>query len=170
MAYSVYLKKGEERRLLAGHSWVYANEAAKIEGDGGNGSLASVYAHDGRFIGKGYINHLSKILVRIFLRGEGEDDGAFYRRKITEANALRERLVGGDCYRIVYGEADGLPALIADRYGDCIVLECLSLGVDRRRERIAGYFALHLFGTFTRTAASLCSPPRPLHARSLRSL
>ena len=141
MAYSVYLKKGEERRLLAGHSWVYANEAAKMEGDGGNGSLASVYAHDGRFIGKGYINHLSKILVRIFLRGEGEDDDAFYCKKIAEANALRERLVGGDNYRMVFGEADGLPALIADRYGDCIVLECLSLGVDKRKERIAGCFA-----------------------------
>ena len=141
MAYSVYLKKGEERRLLAGHSWVYANEAAKIEGDGGNGSLASVYAHDGRFIGKGYINHLSKILVRIFLRGEGEDDDAFYCKKIAEANALRERLIGGDNYRMVFGEADGLPALIADRYGDCIVLECLSLGVDKRKERIAGCFA-----------------------------
>ena len=141
MAYSVYLKKGEEKRLLGGHSWVYANEAAKIEGDGGNGSLASVYAHDGRFIGKGYINHLSKILVRIFLRGEGEDDDAFYCQKIAEANALREKLIGGDNYRMVFGEADGLPALIADRYGDCIVLECLSLGVDKRKERIAACFA-----------------------------
>lgn len=109
MAYSVYLKKGEERRLLAGHSWVYANEAAKIEGDGGNGSLASVYAHDGRFIGKGYINHLSKILVRIFLRGEGEDDDAFYCKKIAEANALRERLVGGDNYRMVSARRTGCP-------------------------------------------------------------
>ena len=140
MAYSVYLKKGEEKRLLAGHSWVYANEAAKIEGDGGNGSLAAVYAHDGRFIGRGYINHLSKILVRIFLRGEGEDDDAFYCKKIAEADALRRRLLGGDNYRMVFGEADGLPALIADRYGDCIVLECLSLGVDKRKERIAGCF------------------------------
>ena len=140
MAYSVYLKKGEEKRLLAGHSWVYANEVAKIEGDGGNGSLAAVYAQDGRFIGKGYINHLSKILVRIFLRGEGEDDDAFYCRKISEANALRERLLCTDNYRMVFGEADGLPALIADRYGDCIVLECLSFGIDKRKERIANCF------------------------------
>ena len=140
MAYSVYLKKGEEKRLLAGHSWVYANEVAKIEGDGGNGSLAAVFAQDGRFIGKGYINHLSKILVRIFLRGEGEDDDAFYCRKISEANALRERLLCTDNYRMVFGEADGLPALIADRYGDCIVLECLSFGIDKRKERIANCF------------------------------
>ena len=109
MAYRVILKKNEEKRVLAGHSWVYANEAAKIEGDGGNGSLTGVYAHDGRFIGKGYINHLSKILVRIFLRGEEEDDDAFYCKKIAEANALRERLVGGDNYRMVSARRTGCP-------------------------------------------------------------
>ena len=63
--YSVYLKKGEERRIIAGHPWVYANEVTKIEGKDKNGSLASVFSYDGKFIGKGYINHLSKILVRI---------------------------------------------------------------------------------------------------------
>lgn len=65
MPYSVYLKKGEEKRVKQGHSWVYANEVARIEGKDKNGSLASVYSSDGKFIGKGYINHLSKILVRI---------------------------------------------------------------------------------------------------------
>ncbi len=54
MGYSVYLKKGEEKRIVAGHSWVYANEVAKIEGKDKNGSLAGVFSHDGRFIGKGY--------------------------------------------------------------------------------------------------------------------
>ncbi|MFR1982525.1 MAG: hypothetical protein ACLS4Z_01435 [Christensenellaceae bacterium] len=74
MPYTVVLKKNEEKRLLSGHGWVYANEAAKIEGKDKNGSLALVRAADGRFIGKGYINHASKILVRIFIRG-GEEDG-----------------------------------------------------------------------------------------------
>ena len=62
MGYTLYLKKGEEKRLLAGHSWVYANEVSKIEGKDKNGSLATVLTHDGKFIGKGYINHLSKII------------------------------------------------------------------------------------------------------------
>ena len=62
MPYSVYLKKNEEKRLLRGHSWVYANEVARIEGKDKNGALAAVYASDGRYIGKGYLNHLSKIL------------------------------------------------------------------------------------------------------------
>lgn len=53
MPYSVYLKKGEEKRIIQGHSWVYANEVAKIEGKDKNGSLACVYTHDGKFLGKG---------------------------------------------------------------------------------------------------------------------
>ena len=68
MAYTIYLKKGEEKRILAGHSWVYANEVARIEGKDKNGSLATVLTNDGKFIVKGYVNHLSKILVRIFIR------------------------------------------------------------------------------------------------------
>ena len=62
MPYTVYLKKNEEKRLIAGHSWVFANEVAKIDGKDKNGSLATVCSFDGRFIGKGYINHASKII------------------------------------------------------------------------------------------------------------
>lgn len=140
MAYTVYLKKNEEKRILAGHSWVYANEVAKIEGKDKNGALATVLSHDGRYIGKGYINHLSKILVRIFIRGGEEDTDALWLERIEKADCLRRKLTPGDCYRMVYAESDDLPALIADRYGDCIVLECLSLGVDRRKEMIAECF------------------------------
>lgn len=140
MAYTVYLKKNEEKRILAGHSWVYANEVAKIEGKDKNGALATVLSHDGRYIGKGYINHLSKILVRIFIRGDEEDTEALWLERIEKADSLRRKLTPGDCYRMVYAESDDLPALVADRYGDCIVLECLSLGVDRRKEMIAECF------------------------------
>ena len=142
MPYTVYLKRGEEKRILAGHSWVYANEVAKIEGKDKNGALARVCAFDGRYIGKGYINHLSKILVRVFIRGEEEDDEDFYRARIAQAAALRETLFAdaGNCYRLVFAEADNLPALIADRYGDVLVLELLSLGIDQRRERIVNAF------------------------------
>ena len=139
MPYEVYLKKGEERRLAAGHAWVYANEVARIEGKDKNGALATVYAQDGRFLGRGYINHLSKILVRIFLRSEAEEEYAAIERRIRAAVALRGVLFGAetDCFRLVFAEADDLPALIVDRYGDILVCEFLSLGMDRRKERIA---------------------------------
>ena len=136
MGYSVFLKKNEEKRLLGGHSWVYANEVAKIEGKDKNGSLAAVYSFDGRFIGKGYINHASKILVRLFIRGDGVDDKKFYLDKIKAANDYRLRLGYNNAYRMVFAEADGLPALIIDRYGDYLVMQCLSLGIDMRKKLI----------------------------------
>lgn len=136
MPYSVYLKKNEEKRLLRGHSWVYANEVARIEGKDKNGALAAVYASDGRYIGKGYLNHLSKILVRIFIRDGREDDETLFRERIAEADAARRRLISDDCYRMVFAEADDLPALIIDRYGDVLVLQCLSLGISLKREMI----------------------------------
>ena len=137
MPYTLYLKKGEEKRLLGGHSWVYANEVQKIEGKDKNGSLAEVRSSDGRFIGKGYINHLSKILVRIFIRGNEEDGKALYLKRIAAADAARKKLIADECYRMVFAEADDLPALIIDRYGDIFVMECLSLGVDLRKDMIA---------------------------------
>jgi 23S rRNA (cytosine1962-C5)-methyltransferase len=136
MAYKVYLKKGEEKRIVAGHSWVYANEVAKIDGKDKNGSLAEVYSFDGRFIGKGYINHASKILVRVFIRGNETDDEEYYLNAIKTANDYRKRLGYENCYRAVFAEADNLPALIVDKYGDYLAVQCLSLGIDLRKEII----------------------------------
>ena len=137
MPYTVYLKKGEEKRILGGHSWVYANEVQKIEGKDKNGSLAEVRGSDGRYLGKGYINHLSKILVRIFIRGNEEDGEELYLSRPRRADEARKKLIGGDLYRLAFAEADDLPALIVDRYGEYFVLECLSLGVDQRKKMIA---------------------------------
>lgn len=136
MAYEIYLKKGEEKRIVAGHSWVYANEVAKIEGKDKNGALASVFSSDGRFIGKGYINHASKILVRVFIRGNETDDEQFYLERIKAANDYRIKLGYKGCYRMVFAESDRLPALIIDKYGDILVMQCLSLGIDLRKKLI----------------------------------
>lgn len=136
MGYSVYLKKNEEKRIVSGHSWVYANEVEKIEGKDKNGSLASVYSHDGRYIGKGYINHASKILIRIFIRDGGADDEEFYERAIRQAKAYRERLGYDNCYRAVFAEADNIPALIVDKYGDYLAVQFLALGIDLRKDMI----------------------------------
>lgn len=136
MPYTVYLKKNEEKRLLAGHSWVFANEVAKIEGKDKNGALATVCSFDGRFIGKGYINHASKILVRIFIRKDETDEGDFYYHRIKEAWEYRKKLGYENCCRVVFGEADDLPALIMDKYGDILVMQCLSLGIHQRKKQI----------------------------------
>ncbi|MBO4554813.1 MAG: class I SAM-dependent rRNA methyltransferase [Clostridia bacterium] len=137
MSYQIYLKKGEEKRIIDGHSWVYANEVAHIEGKDKNGALASVYSSSGKFVGKGYINHLSKILVRIFIRDENaEDTDELLRERLAAANEYRKKLGYKNAYRMVFAEADNLPALIVDKYADWLVCQFLSLGMDKQRERI----------------------------------
>ena len=136
MPYSVYLKKNEEERIVAGHPWVYANEVARIEGKDKNGSLATVYDYGGRYIGKGYINHLSKILVRIFIRDESIPDLEFYKNAIKKANDARLALGMDNCYRMVFGESDNLPALIVDKYADVLCVQLLSLGIEKNKELI----------------------------------
>lgn len=136
MAYTVYLKKGEEKRILSGHSWVYANEVLKTEGKDKNGSLAEVRSCDGKYVGKGYINHASKILVRVFIRGEECDDENLYMTRLAAARDYRLKLGYNNCYRAVFAEADNLPALIVDKYGDYLVVQCLSLGIDMRKNLI----------------------------------
>lgn len=136
MPYRVYLKKKEDRRIRAGHSWVYANEVERIEGEGKNGDIACVYDFSGNFLGKGFINHLSKILVRIFIRDDSECNVGLFRERIKKANDYRVRLGYENCYRMVFGEADDLPALIIDRYADLFCIQLLSLGMDRHRQDI----------------------------------
>ena len=136
MGYEIFLKKGEEKRIVAGHSWVYANEVARIEGKDKNGALATVRAFDGRYIGKGYINHASKILVRIFLRENEEESEELLLSRIRRANDHRRALGYENCYRAVFAEADDLPALIVDKYGDYLCVQLLSLGVYLRKAQI----------------------------------
>ena len=136
MGYDIYLKKGEEKRIIAGHSWVYANEVAKIEGKDKNGSLASVFTWDKRYIGKGYINHLSKILVRIFIRNDEEDSKELFVERIQKANEYRQKLGYSNAYRVVFSEADNLPGLIVDKYADHLVVQLLSLGINQRKDLI----------------------------------
>lgn len=136
MAYEIYLKKGEERRILNGHSWVYANEVHHIDGKDKNGSLATVFSFDGRYLGKGFINHASKILVRIFIRDEREDAENIIAERIHQANQQRRSLGYDNCYRAVFAEADDLPALIVDKYGDYLSVQILSLGMYQRKKAI----------------------------------
>lgn len=136
MSYDIFLKKGEEKRILSGHPWVYANEVSRIEGKDKNGALATVRAFDGRYLGRGYLNHASKILVRIFLRGNETDDEELFFERIHRANRLRRALGYENCYRAVFAEADDLPALIVDKYGEYLSVQILSLGMYLHKKEI----------------------------------
>ena len=134
--YTVILKKNEEKRLLNGYPWVFANEVYKVEGKDVQGSVAEVRSFDGRFVGKGFINHHSKILVRMLtLKNESVDD-EFFARRIDSAVNYRRELGYDNNYRAVFGESDGLPGLIVDKYGDYLSVQFLSLGMEMRRRTI----------------------------------
>lgn len=134
--YILTLKKGEERRILSGEPWVFANEVAKITGEGKQGEVCKVLASDGRFVCLGYINHLSKIIVRVLSYTEEEIDRNFFFNRIKKANDYRLKLGYENNYRAVFGEADLLPALIVDKYGDYLSCQFLSLGMEKRKQMI----------------------------------
>ncbi|HVU95059.1 MAG TPA: class I SAM-dependent rRNA methyltransferase [Puia sp.] len=133
----VFLKKKISRRVENGHPWIFGNEVATLEGDSAGGTTVDVFTHDKKFIGRGYINLQSQIAVRLLTRDKAEtiDDGFFYSR-LQEAWEYRQRLGYTDNCRLVFGEADYLPALIIDKFNDYFVLQTLALGMDRWKPAI----------------------------------
>lgn len=133
---SVWLNKGRRTRLEEGHPWIYANEIAKTEGEAEPGGLVEVKDHRGMLLGTGYWNPNSQLTVRIVSYGELEAmDEAFFRKRFARALAHRERFLGrGRSCRLVYGEADFLPGLVVDRFGDVLVVQVLTLGMDKAKE------------------------------------
>src|SRR5437879_11949963 len=131
------LKPGEQDRLLAGHPWIYQNELEGWPPEAAPGDLVDLHDSQGRFLGRGYLNPRTTIAVRVLARDRAPVDQSFFLEKIRQAQALRERVMGArSVYRVVHGEADGLPGLVADRYGDAAAIQLLTAGMDRRRALI----------------------------------
>lgn len=136
----LFLKKREERRLLSGHVWVFGNE---VDGDRLDwttlepGSWVEVRAAQGRFLGMGYVNPRSLISVRLlsFVPGQLPDQDWFVAQ-ITRALHLREQIYASPHYRLIFGESDGLPGLVVDRYGDVLVVQVTTAGMERMLEDI----------------------------------
>ena len=116
------LKPRDERRLLRGHLWVYRNEVAELPGLE-DGQTVDVFSHSRRFIGRGFYQAEGGIAVRILDRRQSPIDGPFLSGRLQAAHAFRERLFPGETvYRWIFGESDGLPGLVADRYGDVVAV------------------------------------------------
>ena len=130
------LKMNGERRQQLGHPWVYDGEIARLEGTPADGDVADCYSHKGTFLGRGYFNSRSKIRLRILTRDpEAESDEVLLRQHLAWALARRQRLYPkATSLRLVHAEGDGLPGLTVDRYEDVLVMQCASLGMDRRQE------------------------------------
>ncbi len=133
----VRLKQREDKRLRAGHLWVFSNEILDVDGTVEPGDAVHVIDASGRLVGTGYINPHSLIAVRLVSRSSVEISGDFLARRISDALAYRERIMPGErACRVVYGEADLLPGLIVDRYGDCVVVQSLTAGIERRLDLV----------------------------------
>ncbi|MBQ3405867.1 MAG: class I SAM-dependent rRNA methyltransferase [Lachnospiraceae bacterium] len=133
----ITLKKGEGRLLKSGGAWIFDNEIADIEGSFLNGDVVSVRDFDGYPMGKGVINMNSKIRVRMLTRDKDtEIDREFFTKRLRAAWDYRRKTVDTGSCRIVFGDADFLPGITIDKYEDILVIESLSLGMDRMKELI----------------------------------
>jgi 23S rRNA (cytosine1962-C5)-methyltransferase len=119
-----------------GHPWIYNNEIDRIAGTVAPGDIVEVYYFDGQLAGRGYINPGSQIMIRLLTRKRDNIDAAFFHQKISEAWAYRQQLGYTENCRLVFGEADGLPALIIDKFNDYFVLQTLSLGIEQWKNAI----------------------------------
>ena len=134
------LKKQEERRLRAGHLWVYSNEVdVKATPLGGfeSGQLVRVVDHHERFLGQAYINPNTLICARLYSQQPRQLlDSAFFLQGIRRALALRRAAFDQPFYRLVYGESDGLPGLVVDRFNSVLVVQITTAGMEKCQEAI----------------------------------
>lgn len=165
--FTVKLAPGKDARLLAGHPWIYRSEIARVENEGEPGAIAHVLDGRGKFLGRAMVNLKSQIAGRLLTRKEEAIDGAFLERRLREAVSRYGRsLSGPEACRLVFGEGDHLPGLIADRYGPLVVLQILTAGMERLREPLlaAVRAVVKPQAIFERNDA----PPRRLEGLELR--
>ena len=133
----VTLKKGEGRLLKSGGPWIFDNEIGTVTGDFENGGLVIVRDFDGYPLGRGFYNRNSRIRVRMMTRNhEQEIDEEFLRARVRAAWEYRKKTVDTGSCRLIFGEADFLPGLVADKFSDVLVVQSLALGIDRMKETI----------------------------------
>lgn len=128
-----------ERALRGGHPWVFADEITAVSGGYENGDIVDVYSSKERYLGSGFINDNSKIRVRLVSRNANDRfDAAFWERRVRYAFEYRRTVMGADfdnC-RLIFGEADQFPGLTVDRFGSVLVVQTLSLGMERIKDII----------------------------------
>lgn len=136
----IVLKKGKAKPVEARHPWIFAASVGKVRGDPRPGDLVEVCDPAGTFVGTGYYNPRSQIVVRILSWDQAEEiTPGFVKRRLAQAMALRDRIgipARTDAYRLVHSEGDGLPGLVVDRYGDWLAVQVSTAGMDKQAEAI----------------------------------
>lgn len=151
------LKRGRQKSVVNRHPWIFSGAIERVAGQPEPGDIVDVVGGDGRFLARGYYNHHSQIRVRILTWDANEEiDAAFWRGRLERAIVGRAALAlepATTAYRLVNGESDGLPGFVVDKYGDYLVIQCLTLGIDRRKEQFLALLAdlLHPAGIVERS-------------------
>ena len=133
---TIFLKPGREKSLRHRHPWVFSGAIERVEGEPGMGETVTVAAHDGAFLARAAYCPSSQIRARVWSFDPAEAiDAAFLERRIARSIERRARLrAGSDAVRLVHGESDGLPGLVADQYAAVVVVQLLSAGAERWRD------------------------------------
>jgi 23S rRNA (cytosine1962-C5)-methyltransferase len=139
---AVTLKPGREKPVQQGHPWIFSGAIRSIPDAVADGEVVDVRSHDGQWLARGYLNRRSQIQVRLlsWQRNEQIDD-SFWQRQLARAIEGRAPLIDPaqtDAYRLVNGESDFLPGLVVDRFGDYLVMQAGTLGIDQRKGLLAG--------------------------------
>ncbi len=134
---TVLLTPGAADRVIAGHPWIYAASVLRLTAPAADGALVQIKDHRQRFLGVGFYNSKSKIQVRVVAPERVEVNGDFFAQRIRAALAVRQRhLPRASSFRVVNAESDFLSGLIVDKYGDVLVVQISSLGMDQRKTMI----------------------------------
>jgi 23S rRNA (cytosine1962-C5)-methyltransferase len=133
----VVLKRKISTRVVNGHPWIFGNEVNMIDEAAKAGDIVDVFTHDDKFVGRGYINPQSQIVVRLLTRDKNEivNDDFFYNRLLKAWN-YRQQLGYVENCRLIFGEADYMPQLIIDKFNDYFVIQTLALGIDKWKPAI----------------------------------
>lgn len=131
---SIFLNKNISRRVESGHPWIFKNEVntgKALDAAAKAGEVVEVFTFDKKFIGTGYINPQSQIIVRLLTRDKTERiDDQFFVNHIQQAWHYRQKIGYTENCRLIFGEADGIPQLIIDKFNDYFVIQTLALGID----------------------------------------
>lgn len=134
----IYLKKNEDKRLRQGHLWVFSNEVDIARSPLSvfqAGDLALIKDHGGQALGTAYVNPHTLIAARLISRKPNAKlGGNFFKDRINTALILRERLYEKPFYRLIFGESDGIPGLVIDRFGDVLSVQITTAGIEKQKE------------------------------------
>jgi 23S rRNA (cytosine1962-C5)-methyltransferase len=135
---SIYLKKGREVPVLRGHPWIFSGAVEKVDDDKADVGVADIFDYRKDWLARGLYNSKSQIRVRVLTWRKEPIDGDFFFRRVAQASSFRQKYLSNttNAYRLINGEGDFLPGLVVDRYGDFLVCQFFTAGMDLFKEEI----------------------------------